>query len=112
MLSKYGLKAERKTRANSPGMPPEVEDGFKIKHLASTFTMDQNAIELNNLSCGHQLAENNRPNTKTLLDGIWVLAPDNPGSYARRYGNEYLRHVPWVVSSDNIYSDRVAKFKK
>ena len=112
MLSKYGLTAERKIRARIPDLPEEVEDGFKIKHPVSQFTMDFNAIGLSNLLCGHQSADSNRISTKILLDGIWVSAPDNPGSYARLYGDEYLRHVPWVSSTTNIYSDKVAKFQE
>ena len=112
MLSKYGLSAERKVRSRFPGLPNEVEDGFKVKHPASKFTMDHNAIGLSNLMCGHQSADHNRTNTKMLLDGIWVSAPDNPGSHARLYGDEYLRHVPWVSSANSIYSNKVAKFRE
>ena len=39
------------------------------------------------------------------------MAPDNPAKYARLYGNEILRHVPWVVSARNAYDSKPAEFK-
>jgi hypothetical protein len=63
-----------------------------------------------NLECGHQ-AMKNRTATLAKIDGVWAMAPDNPARYARRYGNEILHHVPWVVSSQNAYDNKAPKFK-
>ena len=80
--------------------------------VKSGYTLDHYAIPPSYLKCGHQSTDKNRPETKMLIDGIWVPAPDNPGAYGRTYGDEILRHVLWVVSKDNVYNDIDAKFEK
>ena len=55
--------------------------------------------------------EKNRAPTLAKIDGEWAMAPDNPAKYARLYGNEILRHVPWVRSVDNAYDSQPPKFK-
>ena len=82
-----------------------------VKHELSLYSVDNYAKAPSKLSCGHQMADHDRPVTKMLLDGIWVPAPDNPGAYGRTYGDEIYRHVLHVKSSKNTYNDQDAEFR-
>ena len=50
-----------------------------VKHEGSKFTADHYAKAPSKLQCGHQMVDKGRPETKMLLDGYWLPAPDNPG---------------------------------
>ena len=113
MLEKYGLTADMHLRDHEPHELGKIAGSFvKLGHKFSDYTIDNFAKAPYSLRCGHQLTDHKRPGTKMLLDGIWVPAPDNPGAYGRTYGNEIYRHVLWVESSNNVYNDKHAEFRK
>ena len=44
--------------------------------------------------------------------GYYVLAPDNPGLYARYYGLEYLKHVPQKDWMTQKWGEEKGSFQK
>ena len=89
----------------------ELEGGILVyKDAESGYTLDNFAKAPSDLQCGKQAIKNRAP-TLAKIDGVWALAPDNPARYARKYGNEILRHVPWVKSAKTAYDSIPARFK-
>ena len=113
VLEKYGLTEDKHIREHKPQELGKLAGSYvKLGHKFSDYTIDNFAKAPYSLQCGHQFTDHNRSGTKMLLDGVWVPAPDNPGAYGRTYGNEIYRHILWVESSQNIYNDKDAEFKR
>ena len=111
-LNKYGLKANVNMDRHQENENGEIEGGaVTIRHIETSYSMDNYAKAPSKLKCGHQSAKG-RPRTLIKLDGFYVPGPDNPGKYGRTYGSEILRHVLHVKSSTNAYNDQKASFKK
>ena len=80
-----------------------------IRHNYTSYSID-NYAKSANFQCGEQ-RKKGRAATKIKLDGIWVPGPDNPGKYGRTYGNEILRHVLHVKSSQTAYNNVKPTFR-
>ena len=89
--------------------------GNILSHNFTRLKMDSVEYVKSHMVCGKE-AENGRKPTKFKLMGHWILAPDNPGLYARYYGAEYLKHVPqkdwWSQSSAQCSKCFLEQFKR
>ena len=111
-FEKYGLKASVNKERHQINEAGELEGGaVTIRHIETSYSLDNYAKAPSNLKCGHQ-KEKDRARTMINLDGFYVPGPDNPGKYGRTYGSEILRHVLHIKSSTNAYNDQKAKFKE
>ena len=69
------------------------DKGFMLHHWASKYWIDYYShVPKNDTDCRAPIGRNQ---TKFWHDGFWVSGMHNPAIYAKRYGNEFLKHVPW-----------------
>ena len=79
-MDNFGLSISVNKGRHQENENGEMEGGMVVvKHEGSKFTADHYAKAPSNLRCGHQMVDKGRPETKMLLDGYWLPAPDNPG---------------------------------
>ena len=103
LFEEFGFKeCSDVCRLNSLTKPPKPDKwqadnhmipGNILSHNFTRLKMDSVEYVKSHMVCGKE-SENGRKPTKFKLMGHWILAPDNPGLYARYYGAEYLKHVP------------------
>ena len=82
-----------------------------MSHKGTSYTIDNYAKAPSKLSCGRQATEGRKP-TMIKLAGFWLPGPDNPGKYARTYGNEFLQHVLHVSARKAAYDNQIPQFKR
>ena len=46
------------------------------------------------------------------MGGFWINAAKNPGRYARQFGKEYLKHVPWQLADKVDHNLNLFSYEK